>query len=486
MTSKLAEEMAHDHELLSSSQESDPRAVFTLTEKLGEGSYGSVWRAVHKKTKVEYAIKRVGFDNDLEDLKIEIRFMRSCISDNIVRYYGSYVSRSELWIVMEFCCAGSVADLMKTTGKTLNVPQIQLITRCALNGLQYLHKMHKLHRDIKCGNILLNSQGVGKLADFGVSGQLSDTLAKRKTLIGTPYWMAPEVIKEVGYNEKADIWSMGITVIEMAEGRPPYSNMNPMRAIFYIPMNPPAKFTDQSKWPPELNDFLAKCLTVDPAVRPPAKTLLEHPFLKTCPDNYDSILQLMKEQEAVLEKVGREKALGLDGEEDNGEECNATKRIMRGTGTGLAGAPIKTGSSASTASDTMIVNDDDDDTDAYDDGTMVKHESDSDEDYENGTMVVNDSPSEGLSGEDLEWLHDFEKKREERLAAAAAAAAAGQAERPYKDWTKEQVQKAIADLERDRNEQMNKVLNEHKRSKEQISILIQQLRARQQQQQQRR
>jgi len=475
--SALTEDIAHDHELLSSSSETDPRAVFNLAEKLGEGSYGSVWHAIHKKTKAEYAIKRVGFDDDLEDLKVEIRFMKSCVSDNIVRYYGSYVSRSELWIVMEYCSAGSVADLMKTTRKTLSVPQIMLITRCALNGLMYLHKMHKLHRDIKCGNILLNSQGVGKLADFGVSGQLSDTLAKRKTLIGTPYWMAPEVIKETGYNEKADIWSLGITVIEMAEGRPPYSYMNPMRAIFYIPMKPPTGFTDNSLWPPELVDFLAKCLTVDPVVRPPAKALLEHPLFKKCPDTYDSILELMKEQEAVMQKVGREKALGLDGEEDNGEECNATKRIMRSTGSGVPKPTEQPAPAPKPASKPAA--DDDDDTDGFEDGTMVKHDTDDDEDEDYGTMVVSDgAPSGDLTDEDKEWLKQFQKDRAERHATVSSD------DRPYRSWTAEQLKSAVAELEKERNEQMNKVLNEHKRSKEQISVLIQQIKAKQQQQQQ--
>ena len=167
------------------SQEKDPRAVFTLREKLGEGSYGSVWRATYKQTGEDYAIKRVGIDNDLADLQVEITFMRSCDSEYIVRYFQSYVLGTELWIVMDYCCAGSVSDLMKATDTTLNVPQMQLVTRCALRGLEYLHAMHKIHRDIKCGNILLNAHGIGKLADFGVSGQLCDTMAKRHTFIGS-------------------------------------------------------------------------------------------------------------------------------------------------------------------------------------------------------------------------------------------------------------------------------------------------------------
>ena len=172
----------------------DPRAVFTLREKLGEGSYGSVWRATDRHTGEDYAIKRVGIDNDLDDLQVEIAFMRSCSSEYIVRYFRSYVLGAELWIVMDYCCAGSVSDLMKATNTTLSVPQMQLVTRCALRGLQYLHAMHKIHRDIKCGNILLNAHGIGKLADFGVSGQLCDTMAKRHTVIGSVCFVLPSFI----------------------------------------------------------------------------------------------------------------------------------------------------------------------------------------------------------------------------------------------------------------------------------------------------
>lgn len=163
----------------------DPREVFTLTEKLGEGSYGSVWRGRHNKSGKDYAVKRVGIDNDLEDLELEIQFMKSCHSEHIVRYFASYVCGQELWIVMELCAAGSVSDLMHVTGRTLTEPQIVSVVRDMLLGLQFLHERKKIHRDIKCGNVLLNDAGEGKLADFGVSGQISDTMAKRHTVIGT-------------------------------------------------------------------------------------------------------------------------------------------------------------------------------------------------------------------------------------------------------------------------------------------------------------
>lgn len=181
-----AEELSKDHIELSPPGVTDPLQVFELIEKLGEGSYGSVWRAKHIKTGVEYAIKRVGIDNDLNELMIEINFMKSCISPYIVRYYGSYVKDNELWIVMEYCRVGSVADLMNSImSPIVDETQISLICYYVLKGLEFLHGKHKIHRDIKCGNVLLNSKGEGKLADFGVSGQLADTMAKRHTVIGT-------------------------------------------------------------------------------------------------------------------------------------------------------------------------------------------------------------------------------------------------------------------------------------------------------------
>ncbi|OXB69746.1 UNVERIFIED_CONTAM: hypothetical protein H355_010218, partial [Colinus virginianus] len=147
----------------------------------------------------------------------------------VVKYYGSYFKNTDLWIVMEYCGAGSVSDIIRLRNKTLTEDEIATILKSTLKGLEYLHFMRKIHRDIKAGNILLNTEGHAKLADFGVAGQLTDTMAKRNTVIGTPFWMAPEVIQEIGYNCVADIWSLGITSIEMAEGKPPYADIHPMR-----------------------------------------------------------------------------------------------------------------------------------------------------------------------------------------------------------------------------------------------------------------
>jgi len=320
----------------------DPTKDFTLIEKLGEGSYGSVWKSVHIKTGTITAIKRVPVENDLDEILNEIKIMKQCRSPYIISYYGSYFKDNELWIVMEYCGAGSVSDLMRITDKMLNEDQISVVVKDALKGLVYLHSMRKIHRDIKAGNILLNDKGESKLADFGVSGQLSDTMAKRQTVIGTPFWMAPEVIQEVGYDVKADLWSLGITCIEMAEGKPPYSNIHPMRAIFMIPSRPPPKLTETDKWSKDFNDFISKCLTKNPEQRPTAADLLKHPYLSK---NKTGILlmPLLDESTEIINRIGREEAMGMvensdeeDAEEDNGTVKTTKRRPTDSTSTGTS------------------------------------------------------------------------------------------------------------------------------------------------------
>ena len=253
--------------------------LFDIVEKLGEGSYGSVFKAVHKESGVLVAIKQVAIENDLEDILKEIRILQQCESPYIVRYYGSYTQGNDLWIAMEYCAGGSVGDIMKVSGKTLSEDDISIVMKYVLRGLSYLHSKRKIHRDIKAGNILINEAGEAKLADFGVAGQLSNTLAKRNTIVGTPFWMAPEVIQETGYGVRADIWSLGITCIELAEGAPPYANIHPMRAVFMIPMKPPPRLGKKDLFSENFNDFVSKCLVKDPAKRPSAPELLLHPFV---------------------------------------------------------------------------------------------------------------------------------------------------------------------------------------------------------------
>jgi serine/threonine protein kinase len=259
----------------------DPTEIFEILAKLGEGSYGSVYKALDKRDGKIVAIKVLEVENeDTTELQKEINILKDCHSEFIVAYKGTFEKDGHIWIVMEYCGGGSICDLMAICERTLQEEQIAVVIKQALQGLDYLHSQHKIHRDIKAGNILLNSDGDCKLADFGVSAELTNTLAKRKTVIGTPYWMAPEVLQSTEYDGKADIWSLAITAVEMAVGEPPHSNVHPMRAIFMIPNSPPPTLPDPSQWSADFNDFLKKCLVKNPAERPTARELLTtHPFV---------------------------------------------------------------------------------------------------------------------------------------------------------------------------------------------------------------
>ncbi|KAK9507664.1 hypothetical protein O3M35_007471 [Rhynocoris fuscipes] len=274
--------MSSKSELKKLSEESltrQPEEVFDIICKLGEGSYGSVYKALHKESGQVLAIKQVPVDTDLQEIIKEISIMQQCDSPYVVKYYGSYFKNTDLWIVMEYCGAGSVSDIMRLRKKTLSEDEIATILCDTLKGLEYLHLRRKIHRDIKAGNILLNTEGHAKLADFGVAGQLTDTMAKRNTVIGTPFWMAPEVIQEIGYDCVADMWSLGITALEMAEGKPPYGDIHPMRAIFMIPTKPPPSFREPDQWSPEFIDFVSRCLVKNPEERATASEMLQHEFI---------------------------------------------------------------------------------------------------------------------------------------------------------------------------------------------------------------
>lgn len=258
----------------------DPRDRYDIQVKIGQGAYGVVYRAWDIYIERKVAIKIINLDDigeDIDDINQEIAIMSEISCKNLIKYYASYVVGSFIWIVMEFLEAGSASEIVKELGP-FDEDSAAFILKELLKALEYLHQERKIHRDVKAGNLLVSGDGNIKLADFGVTGQLTETMDKRKTRVGTPFWMAPEVITESSYDGCADIWSTGITAIELVTGAPPYANkVHPMQVIFLIPKNPAPVL--EGPFSDDFKDFVQKCLQKEASKRPTASQLLEHPFI---------------------------------------------------------------------------------------------------------------------------------------------------------------------------------------------------------------
>ena len=283
--------------------------LFAIEKKLGSGAFGTVYMGRHVTSKTCLAIKELAYHSKEDEAEVqkEIDVLKQCSHANIVSYYGMTTKDNNLWILMEFCKLGSVRDLIEMCdNKPMSEEQIITITRSALKGLTYLHAKGIIHRDIKTANILLDETAQSKIADFGVS----EVLGKSKELMGTPYWMAPEVCAGESYGPKCDVWSLGIVVIEMAQSLPPLTEFPPLRAIKLIPTNPAPTLADPYKWSREMNEFLAKCTVKDQSKRVECITLMMHPFLKRA--NAGAEVMKPRVMEMLKRRKEKEKAAGED------------------------------------------------------------------------------------------------------------------------------------------------------------------------------
>ncbi|KAI5090046.1 STE20-like kinase b, partial [Silurus meridionalis] len=308
----------------------NPEDSWDIIGDLGDGAFGKVYKAQNKQSGILAAAKVIDTktEEELEDYMVEIDILASCNHDNIVKLLDAFYYENKLWILIEFCAGGAVDAVMLELERPLTEPQIRVICKQTLDALLYLHENKVIHRDLKAGNILLMLDGQVKLADFGVSAKNTKTLQRRDSFIGTPYWMAPEVVmcetsKDRPYDYKADIWSLGVTLIEMAQIEPPNHEMNPMRVLLKIAKADPPTLMQPSKWSPEFSDFLRRALDKNLDNRWTAAQLLQHPFVSSVTDN-KPLRELIAEAKAeVTEEIEESK-------EDEEEEDNEGQLLLPG------------------------------------------------------------------------------------------------------------------------------------------------------------
>ncbi|XP_042195831.1 serine/threonine-protein kinase 10 isoform X2 [Callorhinchus milii] len=306
----------------------DPEELWQLVGELGDGAFGKVYKARNKETGVLAAAKVIETksEEELEDYMVEIDILASCDHEYIVKLLDAFFYENKLWIMIEFCPGGAVDAIMLELDRGLTEPQIRVVGRQMLEAILYLHDHKIIHRDLKAGNILLMQDGSIKLADFGVSAKNTKTLQKRNSFIGTPYWMAPEVVmcetmKDTPYDYKSDIWSLGITLIEMAQIEPPHHELNPMRVLLKIAKGEPPTLDNPSKWSKDFKDFLKKALDKNPETRLNASQLLEHPFVSSVSDS-----------KPLRELVAEAKAEVMEEIEDNREEDDESDHLSPSSG----------------------------------------------------------------------------------------------------------------------------------------------------------
>jgi len=311
----------------------DPEKYFYDLREIGHGSFGAVFYARSTQSKDVVAIKKMLFsgknsNEKWQDIVKEVQFFVGLNHENCVKYHGCYIKDHTAWLVMDYCL-GSASDILEVHKKPLAEMECAAITHGALVGLAYLHKNNRIHRDIKAGNILLSERGVVKLADFGSASMISPA----NSFVGTPYWMSPEVIlamDEGQYDGKVDIWSIGITCIELAERKPPLFNMNAMSALYHIAQNDPPQLSS-NEWSSDFKDFVAKCLAKQPGDRPSADNLLKEPFLSR-PRAKNTLLELIertKNSVRALDKANynRMKMIMSDSEVDGpSDEVSSIKQ----------------------------------------------------------------------------------------------------------------------------------------------------------------
>ncbi|XP_051503707.1 STE20-like serine/threonine-protein kinase isoform X3 [Myxocyprinus asiaticus] len=313
-TEKKKKQYEHVH------RDVNPEEEWEIVGELGDGAFGKVYKAQNKQTGILAAAKVIDTktEEELEDYMVEIDILASCDHQYIVKLLDAYYYENKLWILIEFCAGGAVDAVMLELERPLTEPQIQVVCKQMLEALTYLHENKIIHRDLKAGNILFTTDGDIKLADFGVSAKNTKTLQRRDSFIGTPYWMAPEVVmcetsKDRPYDYKADIWSLGITLIELAQIEPPNHEMNPMRVLLKIAKSEPPTLAAPSRWSPEFRDFLRKALDKNVDNRWNSVQLLQHPFILNVVDN-KPLRELIAEAKAeVVEEFE-------DGKEEEEEE----------------------------------------------------------------------------------------------------------------------------------------------------------------------